>query len=138
MAENIRTTPLRIRPSEYRSILAIGDLAMAVISLIAALYAWGQYNLYVYDILYAQYIAQDIAPRTAERLAEAQTVFTVPFWFYLLPAIWMLLLVEIYEPHVASSGKRTSRGIAIAALLDCLPTPWSLSFNNSRTCLVSA
>jgi exopolysaccharide biosynthesis polyprenyl glycosylphosphotransferase len=120
MAENIRTTPLRIRPSEYRSILTIGDLAMAVVSLLAALYTWSQYNLYVYEILYDQYIAQGLGPRTARQLAEGQTVFEIPFWFYLLPIIWVLLLVELYEPHVASSGRRTLRGIAIAAFIGLL------------------
>jgi exopolysaccharide biosynthesis polyprenyl glycosylphosphotransferase len=34
--------------------------------------------------------------------------------------IWMLLLVELYEPHVASSGKRTTRGIAVAAFIGLL------------------
>ena len=34
MAENVRTTPLRIRPGEYRSLLVLGDLLMAVISVL--------------------------------------------------------------------------------------------------------
>jgi exopolysaccharide biosynthesis polyprenyl glycosylphosphotransferase len=126
MADNVHTTPLRIRPSEYRSILAIGDLVMAIISLFAALYTWSQYNLYVYEILYDQYIAQNIGPRTARVLAEGQTVFEIPFWFYLLPIIWVLLLVELYDPHVASSGRRTTRGIAIAAFIGLLA--YSLAF----------
>ena len=29
----------------------------------------------------------------------------------------MLLLVELYEPHVASSGRKTTRGIALAAFI---------------------
>jgi exopolysaccharide biosynthesis polyprenyl glycosylphosphotransferase len=41
----------------------------------------------------------------------------VPFWFYLLPILWMVLLVELYEPHVAGSSRRTMRGVAIAAFL---------------------
>jgi len=126
MAENIRTTPLRIRQSEYRSILAIGDLLMAVVSLFAALYAWGQYNLYVYGILIEQYAEQGLGPSRAQELAEGQTVFEVPFWFYLLPVAWVLLLVELYEPHVAGSGKRTTRGIAIAAFIGLLA--YSLAF----------
>jgi exopolysaccharide biosynthesis polyprenyl glycosylphosphotransferase len=120
MAENVRTTPLRIRPSEYRSLLVLGDLLMAVASVFAALYTWSQYNLYVYEILYQQYIDQDLGPRTARQLAEGQTVFEIPFWFYLLPIIWVLLLIELYDPHVASSGRRTTRGIAIAAFIGLL------------------
>jgi exopolysaccharide biosynthesis polyprenyl glycosylphosphotransferase len=126
MAENIRTTPLRIRPSEYRSILAIGDLVMATISMVAALYTWGQYNLYVFEILVDQYIAQGWGPSRARELAEGQTVFAPEFWFYILPVIWVLLLVELYDPHVASSGRKTTRGIAIAAFIGLLA--YSLAF----------
>ena len=120
MAENIRTTPLRIRPSEYRFLLVMGDLLMAVASVLAALYTWGQYNLYVFEILIDQYTAQGLGPSRARELAEGQTIFEIPFWFYLLPLIWILLLVELYDPHVASSGRRTTRGIAIAAFIGLL------------------
>jgi exopolysaccharide biosynthesis polyprenyl glycosylphosphotransferase len=41
----------------------------------------------------------------------------VPVWFYLLPMAWLLLLVELYEPHLASSGRKTTRGVALAAFL---------------------
>ena len=120
MAENIRTAPLRLRPNEHRAILFVGDLTMAIGSMFLALYTWGQYNLYVYEILYAQYIEQDFGPTRARILAEGQTVFAVPLWFYLLPLIWVLLLVELYEPHVAASGRKTTRGIAIAAFIGLL------------------
>jgi exopolysaccharide biosynthesis polyprenyl glycosylphosphotransferase len=120
MAENIRTTPLRLRPEEHRIILLMGDLLMALGSLFLALYSWGQYNLYRFQVLYNQYIQQGAKPAEARRLAEAQTVFDVPLWFYLLPIIWVLLLVELYEPHVAASGKKTTRGIAIAAFVGLL------------------
>ena len=120
MAENIRTTPLRLRPEEHRIILLMGDLLMALGSLFLALYSWSQYNLYRFQVLYNQYIEQGSKPADARRLAEAQTVFDVPLWFYLLPIIWVLLLVELYEPHVAASGKKTTRGIAIAAFVGLL------------------
>jgi exopolysaccharide biosynthesis polyprenyl glycosylphosphotransferase len=120
MAENIRTTPLRLRPSEYRTILFMGDMLMAVGSLFLALYTWDQYTNYVYTNLVDQYIAQDFLPVVARELAAGQTAYEVPFWFYLLPIIWVLLLVELYEPHIASSGRRITRGIAIAAFVGLL------------------
>lgn len=126
MADHIRTTPLRLRPNEHRIILFIGDLVMAIGSVFLALYTWRQYNLYVFEILYNQYINQGIGPRFAQQLAEGQTVFEVPFWFYLLPIVWGLLLVELYEPHVAASGKKTTRGIAIAAFIGLIA--YSLAF----------
>jgi len=120
MAENIRTTPLRLRPSEYRTILFMGDILMAVSSLFLALYTWDQYTNYVYNLLVDQYLVQDFLPVVARELAAGQTAYVVPFWFYLLPIIWVLLLVELYEPHIASSGRRITRGIAIAAFVGLL------------------
>jgi hypothetical protein len=67
MAENIRTTPLRIRPSEYRSILIMGDLLMAVISVFASLYVWRQYNYYV---ILQGLLAEGVAPGRAEQRAR--------------------------------------------------------------------
>jgi exopolysaccharide biosynthesis polyprenyl glycosylphosphotransferase len=120
MADNIRTAPLRLRPSEHRTILFVGDLLMAIGSLILALYTWDQYTIYVYDLLLDQYLLQDIIPVVARELAAGQTAYVVPFWFYVLPIIWVLLLVELYEPHIASSGRKTTRGIAIAAFVALL------------------
>jgi exopolysaccharide biosynthesis polyprenyl glycosylphosphotransferase len=122
MADNIRTAPLRLRPSEYRSILWLGDLFMAIASVFAALYAWGQYNLSVsIPRLAAEFVrTRGWSLDRAIREATEQLDIKVPFWFYLLPIIWMLLLVELYEPHVAGSGKKTTRGIALAAFIGLL------------------
>ena len=114
MAENVRTTPLRIRPSEYRSILLIGDLVMAIASLFAALATWRQYNYYVN---LAELLARGVQRGRAEDQALLFHNIEPQFWFYLLPIIWILLLVELYDPHVAGSGRKTTRGIALAAFL---------------------
>jgi len=114
MAENIRTTPLRIRPSEYRSLLVLGDLLMAVVSVFASLYVWRQYNFYV---ILAGLLADGVAPGRAEQRARILNNLEPQFWFYLLPIVWLLLLIELYDPHVAGSGRRTTRGIALAAFL---------------------
>jgi exopolysaccharide biosynthesis polyprenyl glycosylphosphotransferase len=114
MADNIRTAPLRLRPSEYRSILWAGDLLMAIASLFAALYTWRQYNFYV---ALADRLARGVPPARAELQATIWNTIRPEFWFYLLPIAWMLLLVELYEPHIASSGRRTARGIALTAFL---------------------
>ena len=113
MSENVRTTPLRLRPSEHRTILFVGDLITAVASVFAALYTWRQYNL---SVRLAELIAADTPPARIPPLLR-QLNIEAPFWFYLLPIVWMLLLVELYEPHVAASGRRTLRGIAIAAFV---------------------
>lgn len=114
MAENIRTTPLRIRPGEYRSILLMGDLAMAVVSVFAALATWRQYNYYVN---LQELLARGVAAGRAEQQARLFNTIEPQIWFFLLPIIWLLLLIELYDPHVAGSGRKTTRGIALAAFL---------------------
>ncbi|NWG07303.1 MAG: sugar transferase [Chloroflexi bacterium] len=122
MADNIRTSPLRLRPNEHRMILFIGDLSMAVISVFAAIETWRQYNQYNFSVELAKRLAEGLSPERAQLLAEraVDANVNVPFWFYLLPLIWVILLVELYEPHVAGSGRKTTRGIAIAAFVGLL------------------
>lgn len=134
MADSIRTTQLRLRPSEHRTILFIGDLIMAIASVFAAIETWVQYIQYnvnqeaVRIIENAQLVGREVDPVRARELAERviNTTVDVPAWFYLLPFVWLVLLVELYEPHVAGSGRQTTRGIAIAALLGL--TAFSLLF----------
>ena len=114
MADNIRTTPLRLRPSEHSTILFIGDLLMGLASIFAAIETWRRYNFYV-EV--TSLIEKGFSRGAAVSLVEEFVSIRIPFWFYLLPLIWILLLVELYEPHVAGSGRKTTRGIAIAALL---------------------
>ena len=114
MADNIRTAPLRLRPSENRTILFIGDLLMAIASVFAALETWRRYNL---SVIISDLLTEGFGPVRAQELAAQRLNIEVPFWFYLLPIIWMLLLVELYEPHVAASGRKTVRGIALAAFV---------------------
>jgi exopolysaccharide biosynthesis polyprenyl glycosylphosphotransferase len=114
MAENIRTTPLRLRPNEHRMILFIGDLFMAFVSVFAAVETWRRYNIAV-EI--ARLVERGIALRRAQQIVEEFFVIQVPFWFYLLPFAWTILLVELYEPHIAGSARKTLRGIAVAAFI---------------------
>jgi exopolysaccharide biosynthesis polyprenyl glycosylphosphotransferase len=114
MAENVRTTPLRIRQSEYRSILVLGDLLMGIISVFAALYVWRLYNYYV---ILTDLLARGIPPGRAEQRAQILNDLEPQSWFYLLPVVWILLLIELYDPHIAGSGRKTTRGIALAAFI---------------------
>jgi exopolysaccharide biosynthesis polyprenyl glycosylphosphotransferase len=119
MADNIRTTPLRLRPSEHRTILFVGDLLMAVVSVFAAIETWGRYSQYNLSIEIQKNLDLGFALERARVLAErvVNTNVDVPIWFYILPIIWLILLIETYEPHVAGSARKTSRGIAIAAFI---------------------
>jgi exopolysaccharide biosynthesis polyprenyl glycosylphosphotransferase len=109
MAEQRNTRPvsLRLRPSEHRTLLFIGDLIAGILAAAGAYYAWLGYAWY-------KLIATGIAPLQAMKFFPSTKV---PFWFYFLPLIWVIFLVEIYDPHTAANRKRTLRGIAIAAVL---------------------
>lgn len=116
MSENIRTTPLRLRPSEHRALLFIGDLIMSILSVFAALHVWRAYN---YNVQYQALLAErPIIPEPRIlAILETRVDIEVPVWFYLLPILWMLLLVDLYEPYIAGSGRKTTRGVAIAAFI---------------------
>jgi len=98
---------LRLRPSEHRVLLFVGDLLMAILSVFAAIYTWREYQRYVLA-------ADGFNQNAVERLLEN---INIPFWFYLLPLAWLLLMVELYEPHTAANWGKTVRGIAIAAFV---------------------
>ena len=105
MAEILRPS-LHLRPSEHRLLLVLGDLIAAVSAALVALYAWQQYSLH-------HLVALGFRLERAEALLK----IVVPFWFYLLPIGWLLLLVELYDPHAAVNWQRTIRGISIAAFV---------------------
>ena len=100
---------LRLRPSEQRSILMAGDFIASVSAMGGAIYFWYQYSLY-------KLIESGMTPGRAERLITIE----VPFWFYLLPLVWLLLMVESYDPHSAANWKKTLRGIAVAPIVGLL------------------
>ncbi|MDT8896672.1 sugar transferase [Thermanaerothrix sp. 4228-RoL] len=87
----------RLRPSERRSTLFIGDLLIAVGSLVFALYFWasgGEFLSFSTDFLR----------------------YRVPFWFYLLPVVWLLMLVESYNPSRVNIRSEAYREVTVAAI----------------------
>ncbi len=96
----------RLSPNEHRLLILFGDLVASTAALIGALYTWKQYSLYIL-------ISKGIPEARALRLLNIE----VPFWFYILPVFWLLLLVELYDPHSAADWRKTLRGIAIAAFV---------------------
>jgi len=104
---NLQPSRLRLRPSEHRALLFIGDLLMAVASVFAAAYTFQEYRRYLL-------VADGFKPGVIDRLLANDLT---PFWFYLLPLVWLLLMVELYEPHTAANWRKTIRGIAIAAFV---------------------
>lgn len=100
---------LRLRPSEQRAVLLIGDFIASAAAMAGAIFFWYQYSLY-------RLIESGVRPNVAERIIQIE----VPLWFYLLPLVWLLLMVDSYEIHAASNWRKTLRGIAVAPLVGLL------------------
>ena len=93
-----KSSPLQLRIGERRAILLLGDLLVAMISLGISLYIWG----------------------TSEKFLGLTLEFfqkRVPFWFYLLPIIWLVLLIELYDLHHAADFSQTAKGVLLGALI---------------------
>lgn len=93
-----KSNPWRLLPRERRSLLLVGDFLMAVLALVIALYFWASSQEWLgWSISFLQ-------QRT-------------PLWFYFLPILWIVLLVELYDFHRAGNWRETVIGVARAALL---------------------
>jgi exopolysaccharide biosynthesis polyprenyl glycosylphosphotransferase len=94
----INSPKRRFRPSEQRSILILGDLLIAILAFLLALYIWGT--------------------RPDEWL-KFSLVFLeqrVQFWFYLLPLVWLLMMIDLYDVRNANNLSTTLRGIFTTGL----------------------
>ena len=87
----------RLPPAERRVVLILGDLLVSGLALLISLYFWGARDNWLdFSLAFLR-----------ER---------PPYWFYLLPVGWLLLLVELYDLRRAGRRKDTLAGVALAAL----------------------
>jgi len=97
----VKTTPAsnkwRLRPRERRTLLLLGDFAMAEMALIIAIYVWSIADIY--------------------QAFSVNFISRLPSWFFLLPFLWPLLMARLYEEHRARSPEQTLRNIAFSALI---------------------
>lgn len=98
MAENRQNQkPLwRITTSERRFILFLGDLIIAAIALLFALYFWAMKDQWM------DFTWQFLRERPPE-------------WYYFMPFMWIGLLLELYDVRRASRRADTIKGIALTA-----------------------
>jgi exopolysaccharide biosynthesis polyprenyl glycosylphosphotransferase len=87
----------------------IGDFIASVAAMAGAIFFWYQYSLY-------RLVESGIKPNVAERIIQID----IPTWFYVLPLVWLLLMVDSYELHTASNWRKTLRGIAVAPIVGLL------------------
>jgi len=89
----------KLRPSERRIILLFGDLIVSIFSLIIALYLWS------------------VEPGEWLRFSLQFLLERPPFWFYLLPIIWILFLSGLYDVRKVHKISETIGGIGISIFL---------------------
>ena len=107
MTENFsRHSSLRFGTVEQKAVLVFGDLIASVIALLASLMIWRGYFL-------RSLLTQGYTEKQIERFFS----FNIQVWVYVLPVIWLLLLIELYEPQVAANRKKTQRGILVAGAI---------------------
>jgi len=97
-----KTTRWRIRPGEQRTILILGDLLISLLAIYLALYIWGT--------------------QPAEWLNFSMDFLKqrVQSWFFFLPFLWLVLLIDLYDVRLANNWRTTQRGIFTSSLASLL------------------
>lgn len=88
------TSRLGLRAGERQLLLLVGDIAAAIVGAIVALILWGQLDF--------------LGP-------TAEFVRTRAPWFVLIPLLWPIFMVNLYDVHRAGSWRATLRGVLFAA-----------------------
>ena len=89
------TRKFGMRGGERQLILLLGDLLGSSLSVVIALYFWAQKDWLEFSWNFLNQRA--------------------PLWFYLLPLIWCILLIELYDVRKASHHSDVLRGVGTAA-----------------------
>lgn len=85
----------RMGTSERRIILIIGDFIAAAFASFLALYLWAQIDWLGFSLVFVRFRAG---------------------WFFLLPLLWLLLMVNNYDVIRASSWRETLRGVLFSGI----------------------
>ncbi len=85
----------RIRNGERQLVLLFGDLLAGYLSILLGLYFWAQKDWLDFSWAFLNQRA--------------------PFWFYLLPLLWIVFLLEIYDVRKANRRPDVIRGVITAA-----------------------
>ena len=95
---NTKPAALRLRNTERRLILLIGDAVASGMALIATLYLWASRDQWL-----------TLSPKFLDE--------RIPSWFWFLPFIWLILMIELYDVRRANRRGDTIRGIIISGLV---------------------
>ena len=96
MKNNNKPLGWRLKSGERWFILFSGDFIVSTASVMVAIYFWARQD----------WLLSDWENFIRER---------VPYWFFLLPILWIILLIELYDVRRAARQSETFKGIGIAA-----------------------
>jgi len=88
----------RITDNERRITLLFGDAIASGAALIISLYFWAMKDLWM------EFTWQSLLNRT-------------PTWYYFLPFIWLLILIELYDTSRAGRRRDTIRGLTVSTII---------------------
>jgi len=98
MSSNSMPQRWHLQPSEQRLLLIFGDLLAAVLALFLSLYIWAAGDEWL------GFNLEFLSTRP-------------PFWFYLLPFLWLILMIELYDLKRAHNLLETLKGIGVATVI---------------------
>jgi exopolysaccharide biosynthesis polyprenyl glycosylphosphotransferase len=93
-----KSVPWRLRSSERKMLLLIGDLLVGYASLFVALYYWARGDAWL------KFSWEFIRVRPE-------------IWFYLMPILWVIFMSGLYDVRRSGNRGETVRGIGMAALI---------------------
>ncbi|MDX9991992.1 MAG: sugar transferase [Anaerolineales bacterium] len=95
-SENLKQPLLRLRPGEQKVVIFAGDLLVAVVAFLGGVYFWAIADPFL-----------DFSFEFFQRRVQG--------WYYLLPVIWLVMMVELYDLHRAANWRKTLRGLMVVA-----------------------
>jgi FlaA1/EpsC-like NDP-sugar epimerase len=93
-----RQSSWRLRPGERRFLIVLGDFILAWVALAIAVYIWAVAQLQ--DLPLMEFIQ-----------ARMQG------WFFLLPIVWIILLIDSYDSRTSIDLRRTFRSVGGSAII---------------------
>lgn len=95
---------LKFSPRERLFLLLVGDIIAATFALMLALFLWSKLDFWLNQYSFQEFVV------TRPKL-----------WFFFLPLIWLIFMVELYDNRRSVRKRDTFQGIAIAAIISfCL------------------
>lgn len=99
MTSNGSSQRWHLRPSEQKFLLIFGDLLAGITALFVALFVWGTSS--------SEWLGFNL-----EFLRTRP-----PVWFYLLPFLWIILMIELYDLKRAHNLMDTLKSIGLATII---------------------